>query len=88
MIDFTKILATALTLIVAAEQVFPQSGLGSTKKQIVLNGVQVALQATTVAEQALGNTTVAQATSLASTFVDQTVLLLNKAGVFKTATGK
>jgi hypothetical protein len=82
--DLSKILSLALTLIIAAEQAIPQSGLGNTKKQIVLNGVQAVLAATSATAKVLGKEDVSTITSLASGFIDSTVSLLNKQGYFKT----
>ena len=84
----THVLALCLTMIVAAEQNLPQSGLGGTKKQLVLNGVQAALGAASAVSTATGHNDVAGYTSLASTFIDQTIATLNKNGVFKQAAAK
>jgi len=82
------VLAYSLTMIVALEQSLPQSGLGQTKKQIALNGIETALKATAATSAAFAQQELAQVTGMASTFIDQTVALLNKvkAGPFGQAT--
>ena len=81
----TSIFSYALTMIVALEGALPQAGIGTTKKQIVLNGIETALKATSTVTAAIGQPEIAALTTLAGSFIDQTVNALKaaKAGPFQ-----
>lgn len=83
-----SMLATAFNLIITLEQALPIPGLGATKKQIALSVVTTSLQAATGIENATGHPEIAAMTSLASSFIDQTVATLKaaKAGPFAVST--
>lgn len=74
-----NILAYSLTMLVAVEQAIPQAGLGATKKQVVLNGIETALKATSAVSAAGDQPEIAAMTGLASAFIDETVALLTRA---------
>ena len=87
---FTSVLGYVVTSIFALEQAMPQSGLGTTKKQIVLNGVETLLKATTLETATLTgagsnvatNAVIGEVSKLAGGFIDSTVTELNQAKVF------
>lgn len=83
--DISKILGLCLTLMVAVEEAIPQSGMGETKQQIVLNGVNVALSAAGAGASALGHTDVQTVTKIATSFIGSTVAILNNSGVWRKA---
>jgi hypothetical protein len=72
------------------EQAWPQQGLGKTKKEVLMNGLHVVLNAAVAETGALVqagsntkiNSEINAAAQLVSMFVDNTVGLLKKAGVF------
>ena len=78
-ISIGTVLADALKVAFVLEQAMPQGGLGTTKKQIVLNSVEVGLQAASGISSALGNQQVSSITGIAGAFLDQTIALLNAA---------
>lgn len=81
----TAILQLAITGIVAVENALPQKGVGATKKQIVMAGVEAAAG---IGLQVLGGTSLTgsaeqtaqlnQTMQTASSFIDKTVGLLNQ----------
>jgi hypothetical protein len=93
MTNLPSILNYALTSIFALEQAFPQSGLGSTKKSIIMNGVETLVKATAIETATLAaqgsnvgtNTAISTISTAVSQFVDATVAALNKSKVFATS---
>jgi hypothetical protein len=91
--NIITILQYALTSIFALEQSLPQSGFGSTKKQIILSGVETLTKATALESATLAqagsnpgtNTAISQISALAGEFVDKTVAALNASKAFKKA---
>lgn len=79
---FFAALNYAVTGIIALEQVIPQGGFGSTKKEIILNGITAAAQAGGIIGTTLGKGEI----SAISAFIDMTVKSLNASGIFKTTT--
>jgi hypothetical protein len=78
---FFGIFSHVTTWVIALEQALPQSGLGQTKKEIILNGIEVAAKVGGVVGTALGQPEI----SAISIFIDQTVSKLNASGAFKSA---
>jgi hypothetical protein len=74
--NFYKILNYALDAIFQLEQAIPQSGAGKTKKDIILNGIEVA------AKEGEGLGVINPVIGAVSTFIDTTVQVLNAAGIF------
>lgn len=70
-----------ITAMVALEQALPQTGLGSTKKAIILNSIDTAAKAGAIVGAAMSQPEV----TAVSSFIDMTVNALNSSGVFKTA---
>lgn len=70
-----------ITAVVALEQALPQSGFGTTKKQIILNSIDVAAKAGVIIGATLSQPEIAAIGS----FIDAYVSQLNSAGMFKTA---
>jgi hypothetical protein len=91
--NLPNILNYTLTSIFALEQAIPQSGFGSTKKQIILNGVEALVKATATETAVLAaqgsnvatNTVISGISSAVSQFIDSTVAALNKAKIFATS---
>lgn len=85
------ILDYAVTSIFSLEKSLPQGGFGSTKKEILLNGVQTILKATATETGLLAqagsnagtNTEINSIVSLVSGFTDATVARLKANGAFK-----
>lgn len=75
------IFSYVITAVVALEQALPQTGLGSTKKAIILNGIDTVAKAGATLGSALNQPEV----TAISLFIDSTVAALNASGIFKSA---
>ncbi len=88
--NLSFLLGYALTSIFALEQSMPLGGMGSTKKEIVMNGVQTLLKATIAETSTLAgagsnvgtNREIGAMTEAVSGFIDSTVHSLNRSQVF------
>lgn len=84
--QIASLLTYVVTSVYALEQALPQSGMGATKKSMILSGVQTLIKATAIEAGTLAamgsnastNNQISAVSALASDFIDQTVALLNK----------
>lgn len=89
----TTVLGYALSSVFALERSMPAGGLGKTKKEILMNGVETILKATVLETGTLAaggsnvgtNTAIKTITEAVSGFVDATVDSLKKSKVFAPA---
>jgi hypothetical protein len=88
--NLSTILGYVITSIFALEQSLPAKGFGTTKKQIIMNGIETLLKATSIETGTLAsagsntgtNTAISNVSALAGSFIDSTVAALNKSGAF------
>lgn len=78
---FSDVLGYSLSAIFSLESAIPEPGVGTTKKQIVLSGVDAILKASAFGMNATGHKNIGTILLATGAFIDSTVCELKKAKV-------